>query len=176
MTAKLLWEFAAYWAVVALPFFEEKIIDADFNKEVGGDVRRIITAGARLEDMFRDWHELGQLEWRDAFISNRSFPAFWDLHLDLDKSWDDDSLKERYTHNADNLEAIAVILFHKALERLPDASVDADTKVNPAGIGLDPDRWEKDKLLDGAGVSLTEARERVPGIEKMLLAEVASPA
>lgn len=175
MTAKLLWEFAAYWAVAALPFFQEKITDAEFNKEVGGDVRRIISAGARLEDMFRDWHELGQLEWRDTFISNRSFPAFWDLHLDLDKSFDDQELKERYAYNADNLEAIAVILFHKAVDRLPDSSLDADAKINPAGIGLDPERWEKDKLLDGSGISLNEARERVPGIENMLLAEVAAP-
>ena len=175
MTAKLLWEFAAYWAVAALPFFQEKITDAGFNKEVGGEVRRIISAGARLEDMFRDRHELGQLEWRDTFISNRSFPAFWDLHLDLDKSFGDQELKERYAYNADNLEAIAVILFHKALDRLPDSSLDADTKINPAGIGLDPERWEKDKLFDGSGISLNEARERVPGIENMLLAEVASP-
>ena len=175
MTAKLLWEFAAYWAVAALPFFQEKLTDAGFNKEVGGEVRRIITAGARLEDMFRDWHDLGQLEWRDTFISNRSCPAFWDLHTDLDRSFDDEGLKERYAHNADNLEAVAVALFHKAVDRLPDASIDADTKVNPAGIGLDPGRWEKDKLFDGSGLSLNEARERVPGIERMLLAEVASP-
>jgi flavin-dependent dehydrogenase len=175
MSAKLLWDFGFYWALAALPFIQGKLPDLEFAASVTGEAQRMLRAGARLEQMFRDWHKLGQLEWRDAFISNRSCAAFWQLHLDLDKPFAEDALRERYRHNAAVLEAVAVVLFHQAAMRLDGQSIDADTKINPAGIGLDPDRWEKDGLFNGTGLTLTEARAALPGIEKMLLREVVQP-
>ena len=176
MSAKLMWEFASYWAIAALPFMKEKLQDLDFGKETMPQVRRIIGPGGGLEQMFRDWHGLGQLEWRDAFISHRSCPAFWQFHLDLHEPFDDEALKERFAHNAEVLRAFAVVLFHKAVERLPDQSIDPDQKINPDAISLQPDRWEKDRLFSEDGLSLNEARAAVPGIENMLLSEVAQPA
>jgi hypothetical protein len=176
MTVKLLWEFASYWAVAALPFIQGKLQDADFNKEVMPDVRRILAPGGRLEQLFRDWHDLGQREWRETFISHKSCEAFWQLHLDLDTSFDDEALKQRYAHNADVLEALAVVIFHQAVKRLPDNPIDAATKINPAGIGIDPDKWEKDGLFNGEGLSLDEARALVPGVENMLLTEITQAA
>jgi flavin-dependent dehydrogenase len=176
MSAKLMWEFASYWAIAALPFIKGRLDDSEFADATKGDVRRIISAGARLEQMFRDWHALGQLEWRGAFVSHRSCPAFWQFHLDLHEDFDDQSLKARYTHNADVLEAMAVVLFHTALQRLdPEHAIDPDTKVNPAAISLFPERWESDKLLGGKGLSLNEARERLPGIDEMLISRVVEP-
>jgi flavin-dependent dehydrogenase len=175
MSAKLMWDFASYWAIAALPAIQGRLQDLEFTASVTDEVRRILTPGARLEQMFRDWHQLGQLEWRDAFISNRSFPAFWQLHLDLDQPFDDDALRARYVHNAEVLEALAVVLFHQAIRRLPDHPVDADTKVNPAGISLDPQRWAKDGLFNGKGLSLNEARTALPGVENMILSEVTQP-
>jgi len=178
MTAKLLWEFAAYWAVVALPFFNEKLTDLEFSASVGGEIRRIITAGARLEEMFRQWHQLGQHEWGDAFIVNRSFPAFWQLHLDLDERFDDDALRQKFRENADLLEGLAVVIFHTALESLPpDDRIDADTKINPAKISLSPEKWEKDRLFSDDGISLDEARSRTGDeVDKVLLRRQRSPA
>jgi flavin-dependent dehydrogenase len=175
MTYKLLWEFAAYWSTVSLPFIQGKLTDLDFPKAVQADVRRIFGAGARIEQMFRDWHELGQKEWRDAFIANRRFPAFWEMHLDMGRTLSDDELKRRISENADILEAIAVIIFHKAVEDLPGEAIDADQKIKPQAIGLDPESWEKDGLFSDDGLSLSEARARVPGIEAMMLDEVVQP-
>lgn len=175
MSAKLLWDFGFYWALAALPFIQGKLQDLEFAASVTGDAQRMLRAGVRMEQMFRDWHKLGQLEWRDAFISNRSCSAFWQLHLDLDQQFNDDDLRERYRHNAGVLEAMAVVLFHQAAMRLDGQSIDPGTKVNPAAISLDPQRWEKDGLLNGQGLSLTEARAALPGIDKMLLREVVQP-
>jgi flavin-dependent dehydrogenase len=174
MTVKLMWEFASYWAIAALPFIQGKLQDADFNAAVMGDVRRILAPGGKLEQLFRDWHDLGRQDWSDAFISHRSCPAFWQLHLDLDEDFDDEALKQRYAHNADVLEAMAVVIFHQAVKRL-DRDIDADTKVNPAAIGIDPDKWEKDGLFNGEGLSLNEAKAILPDVENMLLTEVTEP-
>ena len=70
------------------------------------------------------------------------------------------------------LEALAVVIFHQAVKRLSDHPIDADTKINPAAIGLDPEKWEKDGLFNGEGLSLEEARARVAGVENMLLTEI----
>jgi flavin-dependent dehydrogenase len=176
MTAKLLWEFASYWAVVALPFFNGKLTDLDFPKQVQGDVRRVLAIGGRIEQLFRDWHALGQREWRDGFIANRSFPALWQMHLDMHDPMDDDAIGRTLAVDADVLEAVAVVIFHKAAAMLPDHNVDEGAKINPAAIGLDPERWDQDKLFDDDhGLSLAEARARVPGLENMLLDEVVQP-
>src|SRR5437588_12392760 len=106
-----------------------KLTDPDFNAAVGGDVRQILTIGARMEQLFRDWHQLGGREWPNAFISNKDFGGLWQLHLDLHEDFDDDALKARYAENAGLLEAIAVVLFHNALEQVPGHDIDADTKI-----------------------------------------------
>jgi flavin-dependent dehydrogenase len=172
MTAKLLWEFAAYWAAVAMPFMHGKLTDLDFGKLVTPEVRRIFSIGGRIEQLFRDWHGLGQREWRDAFIANRSFPAFWQMHTDLHAPLDDEGMKERLAADADALEGVAIVIFHKAVEMLPNHSIDPDTKLDPSAISLNPDRWEADRLFSDQGLSLTEARERTPGLENMMLDEV----
>ncbi len=174
MTAKLMWDFASYWAIAALPFIQGRLHDLDFTKATMIDVRRIIGPGGRLEQMFRDWHALGQLEWRETFISHRSCPAFWQFHLDLDETFDDPALREKFTRNADTLRALAVILFHMAVKRLPD-TIDADQPIDPDAISLNPAQWETDDLFGDHGLSLNQARTQLPGVEAMLLSELTDP-
>jgi flavin-dependent dehydrogenase len=171
MAAKLLWDFAIYWAIVALTYMQGKSTDLDFAASVSEYSQRVITCADRVEDLCCDWHARGQREWRDAFISNLAFPALYQFHLDLHGDFDDEALKQKYMENTEILEAVAVVIFHNALESLPDHGIDAETKINPAAISLDPGRWEKDGLFDGDGFSLTEARAKTEGVERMLLLE-----
>ena len=170
MVAKLVWEFAAYWAVAALPFLQGKLLDLEFGGAVASDVRRVLVAGATLEQLFRDHHAtVGQREWPGRFISNRTSPALYQLHLDLHEPFDDEALRAKYAANAELLEAIAVIIFHNAVRELEGVEIDEDAKLRPAAISLDPARWERDGLFDSEGVSLAEARAQAEGIEDMLL-------
>jgi flavin-dependent dehydrogenase len=177
MTAKLLWEFALYWASVALPFFNDKMQDLDFAKATQSEFKRLIAVSGQMEHLFRDWHELDpDREWRGAFIANSSFPELWRLHTDLQESFDEEALKAKYAENADMLEALAIVIFAKAAEHLPNGhAIDADAKINPAAISLKPDQWEKDGLFGDTGLTVAEARSRVPGVEKMLLEELVQP-
>ena len=175
MSSKILWEFAAYWVLAALPFMQGVLTDPEFNAEVSADNRRMLLAGSRMEQMFRDWHELGQREWRGAFIANKAWPDLYQLHLDLGERFDRETLKRKWAQNADLLEGLAVVIFAKAAEQLPDATLDPEQPINPAAISLDPSRWEKDGLFKGAGISLNEARARTAGVEPMLLDELIQP-
>lgn len=174
-TAKLLWEFGVYWAAVVLPFMNGRLQDLDFWGTVSGDFGRMVAVADRMEQLWRDWHALGQRERQGAFISNSSFPELWRLHTDLGERYDDETLRAKFSANADLLEAVAVVIFHKAAQRLPEPP-DPEAKVNPAAIGLDPDKWEQDGMFDGSGLTLSEAKEKTPGIERMLLDELVQPA
>jgi flavin-dependent dehydrogenase len=173
MSAKIMWDFVVYWATIALLFFHRRITDLELNAEIAEDAERIRNVDARVQQLFRDWHDLGQRDWTHVMVGNLNFPSLMKLHHDLDAGLDDATLKRRYSRNAGICEAIAVVLFHKAAELLPGDAVDPDAKINPAAIGLDPSRWEADGLFDPSGMTLAEARNRAVGIENALVDELA---
>jgi flavin-dependent dehydrogenase len=173
MSAKLLWESAVYWSYAALPFYNEKLTDFKFGAAVRPLVRRVAAVSERMETLFRDWHELGSREWRDTLITNHGFPALAQMQRDLAGGYSDRDLIRKYEENLETLEAIAVVIFHTALELLPEHSIDPDRIINPAAISLNRDRWAEEGLFSGTGVTLAQARERAAGIETMLLDRVA---
>ena len=63
-----------------------------------------------------------------------------------------------------------MLVFHKVVERLPGAEIDENTKIKPGAVSPDPDTWESEGLFDDeGGISLVEARERVPGWQEIWL-------
>lgn len=176
MTAKILWDFLVYWSVTSPPFFHGLLTDLDFQELVAEDAGRILDLGARVQQLFRDWHRLGQREWRDVMIGNLAFPGVMRLHHDLVTPADEATHKRRYARNVTLCEAVAVIFFHKAIERAPGLSVDAETAINPYAIGLDQERWEADGLFKSPGVTLNQARMSAAGIENMLIDELVASA
>jgi flavin-dependent dehydrogenase len=171
MAAKLLWDFAIYWGIVALTYMQGYSTNLDFAGSVGPYSQRVIAAADAVEDLCREWHEhTAEREWRDTFISNLAFPALYQWHLDLHGDFTEETLRQQYMANTEVLEAIAVVIFHNALESIPDHGLDADTKINPAALTLDREQWEKG-LLNGEGLSLNEARAKTEGVERMLLLE-----
>lgn len=176
MSSKIMWDFVVYWATIALVFFRRKLTDPEFIDSVTADWNRIREVDARVQQLFRDWHELGDREFTNVMVGNVAFPALLKLHHDLAAPLDDVALQRRFRRNARTCDAIAVVFFHKALERMPGHEIDADTKVNPVAIGLDPAQWESDGLLNGEGLSLNEARNEAVGIEYALVDELAAAA
>ncbi len=170
MTAKLIWESAVYWGYVALPFYNGRLTDRGFAAATRQELGRVYTLSHRMEDLFRDWHALGSHEWSPRFITNHGFEAFRQIQRELHADFDAAGLVDRYRENRRLLEAIAVVLFHRAAERLGERLAD-DQPINPRAISLHRERWEGDGLFDGSGLSLAEAAARVAGIETMLLDE-----
>jgi hypothetical protein len=79
---------------------------------------------------------------------------------------DIDEVVRRSEKNIQSVRAMAVWIFHKAAEALPEKPAD-DVAINPAAISLDPSRWEADGLFEGDGMSLNQAKEILVGIEEM---------
>jgi len=166
-----------YWGCNALLFFKRKWQDVDFIARVRPDVERLWAITRRLEAMYRDWHALESREWRRALVSTAAFPAMFERHEDLERPFDDDALAARLAANADLMEAYAVLAFHRAAQNLGDLAPGEDERINPYAVSLDPDRWESDGLLNGAGLSLVEARQTpAQGMENLLMEAIAQPA
>lgn len=168
MGAKLVWDYTQYWSLLALPFFYGKLTDLEYMAEVAGDIDRGRRLTERISQLFRDWGTLArQHDWSGIFINGLAFPAMGLRHVELGAGLDEATLRARFEENSDLLEAIAVVIFHKAAQRLPSGGPGAEEKINPYAISLDPDQWQADGLFDGSGLTLTRAREMTPGLENM---------
>ena len=177
MSVKMAFDFSTYWGSLAMRFFRRKWTDLEWLGSAGEIQARSFGLLPRVQALFREWHALDNRERRDAFFSNRSFTALWDRHLELHDEVDDDELRERFLQNTLYLEALTVIIFHKAAELLGDKAPPTDAKVNPLAVTLDPSRWEEDGTFDEEkGMTLEEALSRAPGVDELWLDEKTSPA
>jgi hypothetical protein len=166
-----------YWGVKGVLFFHRKLTDLDLMAAVRPDVERAWAINNRLEVLFREWHELEEREYRRAMIQPKLFPALLERHKDMIAGYDDDQIKVRLAETADLMEAMAVIIFHRAARNLGDAAPGEDEKINPYAVSLDPERWEQDGLFSGRGWTLAEARQTgAAGVENLFMEAVATPA
>jgi hypothetical protein len=176
MTAKLVWDFGFYWSINSLRFMQGKWTDLEFTGAIVPVLLKVTEILPRIEQLFRDWHALGPPDARPGFVATNEVPGIKDRQSELEGEYDDAALKARVEANQEFIEAMAVIIFHEALKSHPDASVDADTTVNPYAVSLDAAAWEADGLFDGTGMSLAAARDLVPGLQEALSYDAVAPA
>jgi 2-polyprenyl-6-methoxyphenol hydroxylase-like FAD-dependent oxidoreductase len=169
MGAKVLFDLAAYWSNLAFLGLHGKV-NPDFLASVVPELDRFGRVTGQMADFFREWHALDQREWRGVSVLMRDFQPLHDWLAELVAPFEDDAFVARYRENVELLCALAVLLFHKAASELPEVPGD-DVPINALGIGLQPDRWKKDGLFSAPGITLREARGKLPGIEEFFLEE-----
>jgi flavin-dependent dehydrogenase len=166
-----------YWGVLGLLFFHRKLADSALMEAVRPDVERTWAITKQLEVLFRQWNDLEEREYRRAMIQPQGFPSMFDRHKDMLAGYDDEQIKARLRETADIMEAMAVIIFHRAARNLGDAAPGEDEKINPYAVSLDPDRWEQDGLFSDNGLTLAEARQTdAAGVENLFMEVIAQPA
>ncbi|HEX4109930.1 MAG TPA: NAD(P)/FAD-dependent oxidoreductase [Solirubrobacteraceae bacterium] len=164
MAGKLAWDDAVRWTILALWMYREKWTDLEFLDATAEPFQSAIRLNHRLQQLFRDWHETDRREWRDIFLSPREVPCLGIRLIGLMVEIDDETLMNNIRLNQEFLEALTVILFHRATDARGDR-VDPESRINPYAVGLDRSRWDQDGLFDDGGLTLAEALERSPGIE-----------
>lgn len=172
--AKLAHDYTIYWGMIAPLHYYDKFCDLEFIQAVWPDVQRSIDLTPVIQQLFRDWHALGQRQPNPTglMLETSAFQAMWDRDREL-TGLDDATLRERLRSNAGLLEALAVVFFHKACRRLSHEPPDPERRINPYAVTLDPQRWESDGLLDEDGLTLAEAYDRLPGLHNVMLDELA---
>jgi hypothetical protein len=132
--------------------------------------------GATVQQLFRDWHALGQPEPNPTglMVVTSTFTAMWERLLDLGRGLDEATLRDRLRLSVGVLEGMAVVYFHKACQRLAEGAPDARRRVDPYAVSVHPERWEADHIFSDEGLTLAEAYARAPGMETVMLDELAA--
>ena len=173
MCAKVSWDLLVYWGLTSVRYVHGFWHDLDFTAETNDLLDRGYGLNERIQRFFREWHAIDDREAEDAYIALIPFAAVGFRRLDLERPLDRDGLKALLAQNVERMEGMAVAMFHKACERLPDAGVVEGRAVNPYAVGLDPGRWEADGLFDEPGLTREQALERAEGIQSIWLDELA---
>src|SRR5262249_6782088 len=71
MTAKLVWDTAAYWAVLALLFFHDKLCDLEFMHSIHSHLLRFARLNLHMQMFFREWHEVHRSPCAAVFVNRR---------------------------------------------------------------------------------------------------------
>jgi len=165
MSVKICWDVFFYWSISCLRYIHGVWHDPDFDEEVRGTLDRAHELNQRMQVFFREWHELDDRELEDAFMPLVSFTALAQAKFALETPLEPDAVKSLLAANLEKLEAFAVVIFHRAAERLPDGAPAADRPVNAYAVGLSPERWERDRLFQDGGMTLEQARGKIPGVD-----------
>ena len=162
-----------YFGLSVLLFYENKLTDPDFLRQVEDELDRFLRLIPRVERMIRDWHQLEQHRLPGVLVKPIEFEYIGQAMADLRTShdgqapvFDDEALKAKVGERVRVLEAAAVAMFFEAIKNLPDHGIELETRVNPHAIGLQPDRWEEDGLFDESGISIGEALALAAGISE----------
>jgi flavin-dependent dehydrogenase len=171
MIAKIASNNIMYWSTSALLFFHHKLTDPEFMAEVMPDVERIWQVNARLEKLFHEWLPLPKPEPIRGYVPTVGFPAMGMRHVELTSNFDDDALKAKIAENRKLMEAVAVAVFHKAADCLPDGGPDRDAKIDPYAVTLDKSRWESEVYSD-SGLTLEQALQVARGVQNLWVDEI----
>jgi flavin-dependent dehydrogenase len=163
--AKNLYDNTAYFSTLAFLFLQDKLTDLEALSLVVDQFQTVIPLLGRMQDFFRDWHELDQRNWEGVSVLSRDFTPMIERQKALTDKLEDDAFKEQAEQNIMLLKALAVWLFHQAAKHLPEPP-DQDRPINPLAVSLKPEKWEEEGLFDDDGLTLAQALEQLPGIEE----------
>jgi flavin-dependent dehydrogenase len=138
---------------------KNKIADYEFMKSVDEDINRLYRLSMRMQELFKQWHELERRDEENPVVSGPGVRTLLAGLAGLVKPLDDEGLREELREQVRIGEAWAVTIFAKASEAL-DQRPDLDRPINPYAIGLRPERWEEDGLYDEPGLTANDALER----------------
>jgi flavin-dependent dehydrogenase len=121
--AKVVWDQSMWFAVPALLFFRQKLAHLPFMQSVGCELEPYYRINAFAQALFREWSRLDPREWREAWITQRSFDFLWYLHIGQAMPYTDDELRPQIGKNVRVLEAVARLMLEGARRRVADHSL-----------------------------------------------------
>lgn len=106
MVAKVLWDYAFYWSIVAKLYYSGKFVDLDFMRTHNGTLLRAAALHARMQRLFRQRASLGRrVGGERRFFDHHDVRLFHELQWDLVNGCTEDT-GNRLKQNVMRLEAI----------------------------------------------------------------------
>lgn len=165
------WYASVYFSVFALLFFENRLSDPDFLREVKPELDRLLELIPRVAQLINAWGAIEQSKAESTLIrpiqpsaTGLHNPVLAAAHDENTSPMDTAELKAVIVDAVETLEATAVVFFDEAVRQLEGQSVDPDATIDPYAVSLDPERWDDDGLFAGEGMTVAEADARAAGL------------
>lgn len=149
--AKLLWDIMRGFSLNASARFNNTYLDEATMVALRPILSRLFTLTVRMEKLFKDWAALSKKKYCYKFINYFSVPGVLDIyHRNFRSHKTLETLIEDHEYTLQYVEEIAQIYFLLALaDTMPEAFAQLPSPLwlNAWGVGLDPKRWQVDKLF-----------------------------
>ncbi len=165
MACKVTYDSLAYFSILAFLFAHDKMTQLEDLGEIIDIFETVIPLLDRMQDLFRDWHELDQRPWEGVSSLSHQLTPYIQAQHEVGVPFDTGQMVERAKEKVEVMKAFAVWTFHKAAKSLPEPPDDA-RPINPLAVGLRPERWEEEGLFSEDGMTLARALELLPGVEE----------
>ncbi len=121
MVAKVIWDTVIYWAFPGLLYFQDKLRRLGDSPGALTNLYRCWNLHSRVQQFFREWHNIDQPDASDTFADPYSLLDFLvDLHTGMAANLSDDELEEQFAINVRLLEHLAGQLVTTVIEKHKD--------------------------------------------------------
>jgi len=149
--AKLIWDNTAAWSFLCPQMFNSTFLDAEKHRTIRFVTSSFFGLTTRIQQLLLAWGEKTTGRLTFDFIDYLSIPYLHSLRLrNLQSGKSFDELIADQRQNMERVEELAQVLFLLAVEdALPERLQEVRSVgwLNAWGIGLDPERWQKDGLF-----------------------------
>jgi flavin-dependent dehydrogenase len=116
MTAKIIWDNASYWVFVCQAFFQDIYFDDQNLARYGREFAKFYQLNLRVQQLFRDWAELGRDRSGYRYLGYADFPIAVRSHLELGNKKTPRRFLEWIGENLPRFSAWGIVLFLIAAE------------------------------------------------------------
>jgi hypothetical protein len=168
MIPKLTWDGVLNHSGLVLLMLKNKVTDLEYMQRVRDEIEGLFSLNIRMQQVFRDWHELEQRPWEGPPPTGAPFRPLLENFQAIVERYDDDELHARLRRQVQAMEGMAVGFFWRAAQALPEQP-DFERPINPYAVSLDPAAWDRDGLYESPGLTLAQAMELAPGMQMIWL-------
>ncbi|QDH69077.1 NAD(P)/FAD-dependent oxidoreductase [Marilutibacter alkalisoli] len=111
---KVLWDYAYYWGVLCPLVFQQRLADIGLLGELRPQLEQAQALNARMQQLFRDWHEAGGHGNPAVMLDQGELDWFYELNRGLHDSLDDAGVRAHLRGNIELLERLAAALEERA--------------------------------------------------------------
>lgn len=163
MTAKILWDWAIYWAVPALMFTNKAFTDLQMLKKLfvapnslGQRFRKLHN---QVQQLFIDWAPYDNEIFTDKYIDPVDLSYMLEFQTNINTQHEGDKLLEQISRNMEILEQVAVDMFRRVSAQVKGTA--PDIKVNPYTMVLDAEnKLNLPEVSDEEAIEPSEAIKR----------------
>lgn len=149
--AKLLWDIMRGFSLNASARFNATYLDEQKTVALRPILSRLFTLTLRMEKLFKDWAAMSTRRYSYKFINYFNVPGVLDLYQRNFRSHKTlEALIEDHQYTLHYVEEVAQLFFLLALaDTMPQmlAQMPSPIWLNAWSVGLDPERWDADKLF-----------------------------